>query len=560
MTISCQRKILEKQRRVVSDKIKSITAAIRDLDRPVITVSDFPAVCYDNRHNKEYYKNHKTLINSLIRKTTITPRGREEIINGVLRDKYYNNFYPGFCDVKFTLRSNRKPGASHNVFKLVNRGLYYLKVKKLPAVAKEYFTQAMAAEPGVHIYARGNERISKQLIYDYLSIAAEFQRELPQAIKYLADAIKEGEKYTVEYNLTKYQYIKLALLQAREKHYNIALQNLSHALNIRPYFNISINIFDMDEIIYWEQAKIFKQMNESKAAKASMNKLINSCILNFKDNDNLLPEDSLLVHLKNYRDSLRKSIARSKIRVDAMPPLEKPESISNYDSFQVNSKCSVYQNYVAKIKMKAKKNLRDYEYLIAFEFSKYLDKRMYEHATAPAKWRKNNPKYKQWVPGTQYFYIERDYAKAARVFDGGLKNYDGFLNYELASRAQLAMRNYKSAITVLTKGISRLQKDSGYNGWLSLTYSEQMKLYLFMRGFSYAKCNQAPLAMEDYAAGLQVNKDMPSNRPEKIHHMLLWERARLWFDLKNTKAAVNCLKKIKHNSTIREYIAALSVK
>ena len=239
------------------------------------------------------------------------------------------------------------------------------------------------------------------------------------------------------------------------------------------------------------------------------------------------------------------------------PARELPEALENYDSFQVNSKCPVYQDFIAKIRCKKQKTLRDWEYLVAYDFSRFGDKRYYEGLVAPVSWNDLNSKNKHLVPGLQYFYLKRDYAKAVEFFDKQAKRNQLCESYELLTRALFAAGNYKEVITTLSLEINKLEKTIAKQYSWDTSHIEPKEMFMLIRGAAYIKERQMAAALADFSEGVRL-REQGRERYKKIHDMLRWERARLLVQLGRTHEALEDLAKIKYNRACRHYTNILA--
>ena len=536
---------LEKQRRIVAQKIKAVAAMLQQLKLPTVV----PGI-YDNRHPEAVYKKLEQRAAQLQKRKNLTAPEQEELLNQLLGLPYYQNFYADFHEV----RAAAPPKIEHareepfrGLFHAIARGLHCFKVKNSPDAALECLRLARRKSCGWSILENGRLRGSKAEIYDYMAMILEGGGVRGEARKYLDWSIGEGEPNNNNPDLQKYQYIKRALLQVQDKQFLAALTDLAHALTIRPVMYVDTSIFWLDEVIYWEQAKIFKALKDYSAAAACVAQVIHLSQLNRK-NSAAGPGAVLLRTLKKYQAQLaaEKPVSPLQIYHAAAARAERRE---NYDSFQVNSKCPVYLKFIASIHEKPEKSFRDWEYLAAYKFSRHIDKRSYESSVPSNRVAPEGDVSGIDKRGLQYLYLERNYEAAAEVFSAALKKQRHNQLYELCARAQIASGNYKAAVATLTNVISPRTPPAKFD-LNNMFENNTQKFCRLMRGVAWSKINHPQAAREDFTAGLAYPV-APGRSYPKVHNMLLWERAKLARTQGETALAVADLKLITGNSACR---------
>ena len=442
------------------------------------------------------------------------------------------------------------------LFHAIACGLHHFKIKNAPVEAVACLRRALTKVSNAYILQKRRLRGSKQEIYDYLSMVFEGNNLRGPARKYLDLAIKAGETLKHDPDLLKYQYIKRALLHAHARRFHPALADLTHALALRPICYADTSVFFLDDVIYWEQAKILKALKNYPAARAAVAQVINLCQLNYKGAP-AAARPLLLGTLKKYHTHLVGIKTAARRRRASTPPVnaERPE---NYDSFQVNSKCPIYLDFIAGIHAKPIKSLRDWEYLAAYKFSRYTDKRSYEAFVPDQRVAPEPADPRIGKRGLQYFYVERAYSAAEQFFAAALKTAPNLELYELCARAQIAGGNYSAAVATLTQLLTHIQhledtKSADY------FINERKMLCRLMRGVAYAKINETVTAWTDFTTGLTHHVIRP-HQYSKIYNMLLWERGKIARQLDIVSVTKSALQQITGNSACHAYLAALPEK
>ena len=555
MKNSLRVRALQKHRQALTQKIEQVIATQNSWE----TRCYGPAVCYDNRHPEAHYLNLKHRCQTLGRKNKLSAGERQEIINAALGYSYYPHLYLIFhhADLKNYVPAKTAPGAyEEKIIQLLKRGAYCKIIARAPLHAQKYFQQALAHPPPVKNMEVRNCMLPQ--IYDYLSIALEARRQFPQAEKCLTRALALGRKTRVDTCMIKYQYIKRALLRRRAGALRLALQDLSAAATWRTDYFRALTVFDLDEVIYWEKAKIFMLLKDYESAQKMLGQLWAICELNYYPPETAaVPRGLLLETLKNSRAAL--SAQKSAVPEEGLPaptaPRSFPELPTNYDTFQVNTYCPAYQDFIAKLHARAPKSTQDWEYIVAYRFSRLGDKRPYEKLIAPTA-RTAAENDKDWLcPALQNFYCRRDYRATLRVLEQPLAQSPHCVGFELAAKAHLAQGDYPAALMCLEQGQALIKKLCP-PGAAKKGYAAQIKMYLLLQGIAAAKIDQLTAARRACAAALKIVAPAEDTY-RRMDDLLYWELARLELRAENHSAALGYLRKIHNVGVIREYLEFL---
>ena len=314
MTISQQRKALEHNKDTLFRAIELIEKNIKSLQLSQSDPNSILNSCYDNRHNKIYYKNFERRALTLRNKTKLSAPEQEIVINHMLSCVYYPNLYPDFleCNLKNKYSKNEFMNMLTDMYtddhiekvsKLLKLGLYCFKIKLAPVRAEQYLVAALKSAQQNPLLCKTAKEIYIPVIYDYLSIILDEQGRVTQAITYLTKSINLKEQYKTDRDLIKYQYIKQALLYSSMGEFTNALDNLNKALNYKNHLITGGRVFYMNGIIYWEKVKIFAQKKNYLDAKKTLTELITICQKNYvKYNKSPVAssQECILTLLKNY--------------------------------------------------------------------------------------------------------------------------------------------------------------------------------------------------------------------------------------------------------------------
>ena len=486
----------------------------------------------------------------------------EEAINQALGWKYYQGICEDLREENLENLARKKSGPEDSLSRhavLLRTALYHFKIKGTPAAAENYLNQALALVPAAAPLSRIEKAVYRPALYEYLSLIAEERGQLALAHKYLSQALQRPLENINEHYKVKYQLLKRALLAIRLQDPQGALNDLTRALTIRPTGRRpEIDIFYLDDLILWEQTKVHQRHGARRPAQQKLVELINICKLNYNPPNKargVLSRDGLLTLLTNYQAHLA-ALTPGRTAPKHQTPPQGPELPDNYDSFQVNAKCPIYQNFIVRTRAKKNKTAQDWEYLVAYEFSRYSLCRPYDcvlSATqitpAPAVLQK------AWRAGVEEFFIQRNYIRARKAISVALKKTPDYLGYELAAKANMALGDYAAALAGLTEGIKQAQKNRRHLPWAAAT-PEQIKVYHLLRGIAYAQMHDPVAAEVEFAAGLRIPLILDNFFP-KLNDLFYWERAKVRKASGQRAAALGDLENIKQNQVVKEFLVFL---
>ena len=550
MKISPPLQVLQKHRRTLTSTIERLILTQNSLESRRAGA----AACYDNRHPEAYYLKLKNRCETLRMKNKLTACERQEVINAALGYSYHPHLYLIFSSKDLKNFSVRQPAPAEyweTIVQSIKRGTYYQIIAPAPRRAEKYFRQALRRTHPAH--TKGKQLTSNLLppAYDYLSMALEARRLFPQAEECLTRALELGINGGNAEHMTKYQYIKRAQLRVRAGALCAALGDLTAAAAWRTDYFRAVTVFDLEEVIYWEKAKIFMLLKDYGAAQKMLTQLLNICELNYHPPDNAaVPRLFLLQTIKNHHAALRgekKAGPGKNLPADTMAAAQ-PELPTNYDTFQVNTDCPDYQNFIAKIHAQDTKSFKDWEYIVAYRLSRLGDKRPYEKLLAPFA-RKPALDGTEWlVAALQNFYHKRDYPGTIRVLKRHLPQTPDCVGFELAAKAHLAQGDYKSALKYLSRGQALVKKLLA-QGAAEKSYRGQIKMYHLLQGIAAAKINKLDRARGELAAALKLDAGWEDSY-RRNDDLAYWELARLELRAENIPAAIRNLKKIYNRRVI----------
>ena len=521
-------------------------------------------VCYDNRKSKRYFDICEDRALELREKTTLIRDEQTKVIDQALGYVYYRNFYPDLLEENLTqggVLENYSAEPENKIIDLIRLGLRELKTNDNPEIATWHLMDALGQTLNSSRIADFHQKRLIPALYDYLAMAAEKQQYIARACEYLTLAIKSHEERQSAAMIIKYLRLRRAYMHLWLGNPMGAMSDLNLALTWRGCPAGRYDIFKLDELVYWEKAKVYFEQKNYAGAIDVLHELINICQLTYKRPDcsaAALPKAALLSQISKLIRELKAEHAAHfpTIRPDLSPPLPRPEALENYDSFQVNSKCVAYQAFIAKIHAKPSKNARDWEYLAAFEFSRYDNNREYENAIPARIGAQANEISNWWTEGVRLFYYKRDYQKSAKFFAQYLTRWPDLSAYELAAKAKLAFGDYQGALKYAAAGLTYLKKI--VNGQMtSIPQEAQFKMYHLLRGIAYAKTGDSARAVTELTTGLRRRRALFA-RYDKIRSLLYWERARLLLSLNDHAGAVHDLEQIEKNSAVRHYLKFLT--
>ena len=541
---------------------------------PTRSLQELPAgVCYDNRHPKNYYAKIEQAVLELGRRRRLNQTERELIIDQALSSVYYKDFYPEFAE-RFLVPFGREKFQLWNhcqqAEQTMNLSLLYYKIKPDLPRAQKYLIGALTVLARGRGIDAGEKIVLTGRCYDYLSMLAEHQGMLKQAVVYLTQALRQNEQHpeyfytyqrSCDQGLIKYQYIKRALLQRQLNAPAAALNDLAQALTHRGGVYPPTKILAFDEVIYWERAKTLAHQQNYAAAQKALTTAINLCQLNYdrRPGQRAAPAKELLLeHLNNYRAVLAKKSRPAPALSAAHSSEARPEARRNYDTFQVNPKCTEYLAFIAKVHAKPSKTARDWEYLAAYEFSRFANCRPYEEKIAPVLPGDDADKINWWIPGLRHLYLTRDYHRAAQFFDKYLATTPDLLGYELTAKAKMALGEYAAAVKDLTRGLAQLKKvpRTPEN---EKTLPGQGVIFHLLRGIAYRQLGEPDRAGKEFTAGLSEGW-VQSDIYGKITEQLRWERARLALSTGHSAAAQADIQRIKYNRAAKKYLTMVDQK
>ena len=523
-----------------------------------------PYTCYDNRHSEEYLKLLEEHVAEFHEKNSLALWERAKMIDQALGYAHYRNFYPDLWDNNLTLPpplKNHTSRVEDKILRLMKLGLRELKITSDYPKATRLLMDALKQTQRAPALSQSSKAILLPALYDYLAMATEPQLYIAAACKFLTLAIEGYEQRPADARITKYVRLRRAYLHLWLGNPGAALVDLNQALTWRGRSAGREDIFILDEIIYWEKAKVFIEQNQYACAITALHELINACQLNYKRRDvtpAALPKATLITEILNLIETLsQKPPIKPGVPLPGYAPRRsRPEARSNYDSFQVNAKCVEYQAFIAKIHAAPRKTDRDWQYLAVYEFSRYGNNRTYEAAIPIRAGGETIGPDNWWTPGVRLFYLERDYRAAAQFFTNYLTQTPDFLGYELAAKAQLALGDYSAALKYSTKGIALLKKSVARRA-TDFLEEAQFKIYHLLRAVAYINLGKPARAEAEFAAGLRRRRAQ-FERIDKIHSLLHWERARLRLTQKNYNGALHDLKKIEGNIAVQKYLKFLA--
>ena len=557
MKISPRLGIMQKHRQVLTQKIEQLIATQNSWEAR----RRGPAACYDYRYPEAYYLNLKHRCQTLSRKNKLSAGEREEIINAALAHSYYSHLNLIFSQPDLENYSTRQPAPGEyweRIVQSLKRGAYYQKIQPAPRQAQKYFQQALARTRATRAGGMALRNSLLPQVYDYLAIALEARRLFSQAETCLTRALTLGRENRTEPHMIKHLYIKRALLRRRTGALREALEDLTAAAAWRTDYFRERTVFDLDDVIYWEKAKIYLEMKDYRAAQKMLTQLMNVCELNYRPRaPGAVPRCLLRETLKNHHAALaaKQAAARGKDLPLVLEPDSFPELPSNYDIFQVNTYCPNYQDFIALIYAQDNKSAQDWEYIVAYRLSRLGDKRPYEKLIAPYV-RREGGNDKEWLRAAlQNFYYRRDYSTTMHILDQHLAQTPDCGGFELAAKVHLARGDYKAALKYLARG-QALVKKLCPGGAPEKAYSGQRKMYLLLQGIAAARMHKGAPARRDFAAALKIDAATEDSY-RRVDDLIYWELARLELRAGNRAAALGYFKKIYHHEVINEYWAFL---
>ena len=424
-------------------------------------------VCYDNRYPADYYRQRKKRTAQLLAKNKRRPAELIEIINQGLADDCRNGIHPELPELVYITATSKKPRPTdpHDLICwLYTQAAGSLKLQISTPTAQKYLNEALARLSAIPAKADWDIELARAHAHKYQAMLAEAQHDFRAVPRYLTQAISAAYRSTRPQAADlKYLYLRRAMAHGHTKQYGAALTDLAQALTYRHGLRFTGPIHRLDKLIYWERVKIFITLKDFAAAHKNLDRLINLTALKRSPGPGaftsppralaqLMTELSVTLPPQNFT-------ARPLVIPGYCPRRVWPESPANYLSYQVNVKCPGYQAYIAQIYRKPQKSLRDWEYLVVYEFSLLADyERKYDNDIAPTAPLILEDPPRWWVPGLHAFYLDRDYEAADKYFTRELKKHPCLEGYELAAKTKLALRKFQEVIPLITEALSFREK------------------------------------------------------------------------------------------------------
>ena len=519
-------------------------------------------VCYDNRYPTDYYRQRKNRSAKLLAKNNRSQADFIEIINQGLADDCQNGMHPELHELVFITAANKKPRPTDPqdiIGWLLAQAAGSLKLQTAPPTAQKYLNEALARFTATPAKGNWDIELARAHNYKYQAMLAEAQHDFGAAQRYLTQAITAAYRSARPQGADlKYLYLRRALTHGHTKQYGAALRDLAQALTYHRGPISTTPTHRIDKLIYWERVKIFLRLKDFVSAHKNLDCLINLTVLKRSPGTGPFtsPPRALAQIMTEFSATLPppRSGARPLDIPGYCPRIAHPEAPANYLSYQVNAKCPRYQAFIAQIYRAPQKSLRDWEYLVVYEFTLLGDyERKYDNDISPTPpvILANPPRW--WIPGLQAFYLDRDYRAADKFFTQELKKHPCLEGYELAAKTKLALGKYRAAVPLLSAALSLREKFRTENPNIFWN-SDMPNTYLLLRGIAQAKTQNRPAALKDFTAAIDTYK------PEiydKLKDILHWERARVYMEQGELSSAIKDLQAIKQNKAVIKYLAEL---